>query len=180
MYRYLFFLALLVLFAPFHALAAPAQATESVQEPDQADEQIPDAQQTSSSRDKKAAKADEQNKDAPSIKKPEGKFESGFNTVILQGLNKVTAHYSKIEAVIGSTIRFGTLEIIARSCWKSTPEERPENAALLEIYEIKQGEPPEKLFLGWMFSSSPGLSSLENPFYDITVVNCAKTETGKL
>jgi hypothetical protein len=116
----------------------------------------------------------------PGEKPKEETMEAGFNTVILQGLNKVTARLSRIEAVIGSTVRFGTLEITAKSCWKSPPDARPENAALLEINEIKQGEPPARIFLGWMFSSSPGLSSLENPFYDISVVKCDKVNPGKL
>ena len=100
--------------------------------------------------------------------------EADFNTVILRGLNKVTARAQTIEATIGSVVRFGTIEIVAHRCWKSAPEERPENAALLEISEVKQGEPPARIFMGWMFSSSPALSALEHPFYDVTVVRCAK------
>jgi len=98
------------------------------------------------------------------------------NTIVLQGLNKVTGHISKLEGPIGTVLRFGNLEIIARRCWKSSPEERPENAALLEISELKPGEAPQKIFLGWMFSSSPGLSGLEHPVYDITVLACEARE----
>jgi hypothetical protein len=95
-----------------------------------------------------------------------------ITTVILQGLNKVTGHTSKLEAPTGTIARFGTLEIVARYCWKSQPEDRPENAVLLDISELKPDEPPQKIFLGWMFSSSPGLSGLEHPVYDITVLAC--------
>ena len=94
------------------------------------------------------------------------------NTILLQGLNKVTGHILKLEGPIGTVLRFGNLEIIARRCWKSPPDESPENAALLEISELKPGEAPQKIFLGWMFSSSPGLSGLEHPVYDITVIGC--------
>lgn len=73
---------------------------------------------------------------------------------------------------MGTVMNFGTLEIIARRCWKAPPEERPENAALLEIREIKAGEGPQRIFLGWMFSSSPGLSGLEHPVYDINILSC--------
>lgn len=95
-----------------------------------------------------------------------------YNTVILQGLNKVTGHISKLEVPTGTSTRFDNLEIIARRCWKAPPEERPENAALLDIQELKTGEAPKPLFLGWMFSSSPGLSGLEHPVYDVTVLSC--------
>ena len=108
---------------------------------------------------------------------PEG--DANYDKVILQGLNKVTARAQEIEAPIGSVIRFGTIEIIAHNCWKSAPDERPENAALLEISEIRQGEAPKQIFLGWMFSSTPGLSALEHPFYDVTVVKCQKEEAAK-
>ncbi len=94
------------------------------------------------------------------------------NTVLLQGLNKVTGHVSKLEGPIGIVLTFDNLEIITRRCWKSPPDQQPENAALLEIREIKPGEQPKKLFLGWMFSSSPGLSGLEHPVYDINIVAC--------
>lgn len=94
------------------------------------------------------------------------------NTVVLQGLNKVTGHISKIEGPLGATLNFGNIEIVARRCWKSPPDERPENAALLDISELRAGEPPHAIFTGWMFSSSPGLSGLEHPVYDVNVLAC--------
>jgi hypothetical protein len=100
-----------------------------------------------------------------------------YNSIVLQGLNKVTGHISHFDGPLGTVLRFGNLEVIARRCWKSPPEERPENAALLEISELKPGETPKRIFLGWMFSSSPGLSGLEHAVYDITVLSCeVKTE----
>lgn len=97
-----------------------------------------------------------------------------YDAAHLQGMNKVTARVSGIEAPIGSAAHFGNLEIIVRACWKAPPEARPESAALLEIWDMKPGESPEKIFLGWMFASSPGLSALEHPVYDITVLDCRK------
>jgi hypothetical protein len=35
-----------------------------------------------------------------------------------------------------------------------------------------QSEEPEELFSGWMFASSPGLSALEHPVYDVWVIRC--------
>jgi hypothetical protein len=94
------------------------------------------------------------------------------NVVVLQGLNKVTGHISTFDAPLNSRVSFGKLEVMALRCWKSPPEERPENAALLEIRDQNNGEEVSALFTGWMFSSSPGLSGLENPVYDISVVAC--------
>jgi len=95
-----------------------------------------------------------------------------YNKIVLQGLNKVTGHISRLEGPLGTVMRFGTLEVIAQRCWKAPPEDSPENAGLLEIRELKPGEGPARIFLGWMFSSSPGLSGLEHPVYDITMLSC--------
>ena len=94
-------------------------------------------------------------------------------TAILQGLDKVTARVSKIEAPIGRTVRFGTLEIIARHCDKRPPEEPPESAAFLDIWEVRTGEAAIGLFRGWMFASSPALSAMEHPVYDVWVLDCS-------
>ncbi|MBM3952946.1 MAG: DUF2155 domain-containing protein [Rhodospirillales bacterium] len=95
-----------------------------------------------------------------------------YDTAILQGLDKVTARISTIEAPVGDVVRFGTLEIIARVCDKRPPEETPESAAFLDIWEVRRGEPPASVFRGWMFASSPALSALEHPVYDVWVLDC--------
>lgn len=124
-------------------------------------------------------------KPAPAPEDADNKAKKEYEAILLQGLNKVTGHISKLESLVGTVMRFGNLEIVARRCWKASPEEQPENAALLEISELKPGEPPKQIFLGWMFSSSPGLSGLEHPVYDITVLACEepgdvdKTEPAK-
>jgi hypothetical protein len=91
---------------------------------------------------------------------------------LLQGLDKVTARVSTFEAPLNEIVRFGTLEIIAWACHKRPPEEPPESAAFLQIRDAKPGEPPTDLFMGWMFASSPALSALEHPVYDIWVLDC--------
>ena len=95
-----------------------------------------------------------------------------FEVALLQGLDKVTARVSTLRAPINRTVHFGTLEIVARTCRKRPPEEPPESAAFLQIRDIKPGEAPEILFQGWMFASSPALSALEHPVYDIWVIDC--------
>ena len=100
-------------------------------------------------------------------------FSSPYRTAILQGLDKVTARVSTISLVIGDTIRFGTLEILVRHCDKRPPEETPESAAFVDIWQARPGEPSVPLFRGWMFASSPALNALEHPVYDIWVLDCA-------
>ncbi len=95
--------------------------------------------------------------------------------VIMQGLDKVTARVSTFEAPLGVTVRFGTLTITMRGCDRTPPEEPPESAAFFDIYEARQGEAPVSLFHGWMFASSPALSALEHPVYDVWVLECQRT-----
>ena len=97
------------------------------------------------------------------------------DTVILQGLDKITARVTTIEAPVGKPVTFGSLSITARHCDKNPPEETPEAVAFLEIVDAKPGEAPVKLFSGWMFASSPAVSALEHPVYDVWVIDCKNT-----
>lgn len=92
--------------------------------------------------------------------------------VVLRGLDKITAHVSTFDAPVGQTVSFGALRITARACDKHPPEETPESSAFLEIVEVRPGEQPQSLFSGWMFASSPALSALEDPIYDLWVLDC--------
>ena len=95
-----------------------------------------------------------------------------FNVALLQGMDTVTARVTKIQAPIGQVVKFGTLEIIARTCDKRPPEEPPESAAFLDIWEVREGAAATSLYRGWMFASSPALSAMEHPVYDVWVLDC--------
>jgi hypothetical protein len=95
---------------------------------------------------------------------------------LLQGMDKVTARVTMITAPVGEVIKFGTLEIIARTCDKRPPEEPPESAAFLDIWEVREGSPATSLYRGWMFASSPALSAMEHPVYDVWVLDCVTAQ----
>ena len=93
---------------------------------------------------------------------------------VLQGLDKTTARVTKFEARLGQTVPFGTLRVTVKDCRRHPPEETPESAAYLEIDEIRPGQATaEHLFSGWMFASSPAVSALEHPVYDVWVLACS-------
>ena len=96
---------------------------------------------------------------------------------LLQGLDKITARISTFEAPIDEPVRFGSLEIVARACDKRPPEEPPESAAFLEITDFRPDSDAVKLFTGWMFASSPALSAVEHPVYDVWVIDCRKASS---
>jgi hypothetical protein len=99
-----------------------------------------------------------------------------MDTVLLQGLDKITARVSQIKVPVGGTVTFGALQITARACDKHPPEEAPEAAAFLEVVEVKPDEKPVQRFSGWMFASSPALSALEHPVYDLIVLDCINAD----
>jgi len=103
---------------------------------------------------------------------PPGPQPPAYPTALLQTLDKVTGRVRTLEAPVDQTVRFGTLDIMVRTCRKRPPEETPESAAFIEVRDIKPGETPKTLFTGWMFASSPAVSALEHPVYDVWVLDC--------
>ncbi len=100
-----------------------------------------------------------------------------LDVAVLQGLDKITARITTIEAPLGQAVSFGTLRIVARRCVTRPPEEPPESTAYLEISEKRQGERERRIFAGWMFASSPAISSMEHPVYDVWVISCRKASS---
>lgn len=96
---------------------------------------------------------------------------------VLQGLDKITARISTFEAPLNEPVRFGSLQIVARACDKKPPEETPESTAFLEIVDVRPDSPTVPIFSGWMFASSPAISAVEHPVYDVWVVDCKKSSS---
>ncbi|MBL9011249.1 MAG: DUF2155 domain-containing protein [Alphaproteobacteria bacterium] len=94
-------------------------------------------------------------------------------SIIMGGLDKITARTVRFEAPIGTTVRYKKLLITPRTCYVRPPEETPETSVFLDIAEPSpQGDGLQRLFSGWMFASSPGLNALEHPVYDVWVIGC--------
>src|SRR6185369_12627395 len=102
MIRHILFLAAFLFVVPLSAHCVPVEESEGVlEEPGEAGEsdvEMPkNALPDESIADKpEAKKQDVKNQPMPPEKKPEDSYEGGFNTVVLQGLNKVTGRASKI------------------------------------------------------------------------------------
>lgn len=96
---------------------------------------------------------------------------------VIRGLDKVTGHASDYTLSIGRPTRIGSLEVIARSCAKSAPEETPEVRIYVDVFDhppVREGEESERreIFHGWLFASSPGLNAVDHPTYDIWAIDC--------
>jgi hypothetical protein len=96
---------------------------------------------------------------------------------VIRGLDKVTGHARDYTLTLGRSTRVGSLDVIARACSKTAPEETPEVRIYLEVFDTppaREGEESERreIFHGWMFASSPALNALEHPTYDIWAIDC--------
>lgn len=101
------------------------------------------------------------------------------STVVLRALDKITARVSIVEVPVGGTVEFGSLRITARYCDKRPPEETPESTAFLEVVEVQPDEAPATRFSGWMFASSPALSAMDHPVYDLWVIDCTNESSAE-
>jgi len=95
-------------------------------------------------------------------------------TATIQALDKITARISTLRVPIDEPVDFGTLSVTVRRCAYHPPEEPPEDAAFLEVVDNghDSGKPPRPVFTGWMFASSPAVSAMEHPVYDLTLLSC--------
>ncbi|MBP7001095.1 DUF2155 domain-containing protein [Amaricoccus sp.] len=89
--------------------------------------------------------------------------------VTLRALDTLNGRTEDITMEVGDMVRFGQLEILFESC--RVPREAPESDAyaFLKIRDVREAEPR---FSGWMFASSPALSALDHPRYDVWVLGC--------
>ena len=99
-----------------------------------------------------------------------------YQHATLRALDKITGRSTDIDVVVDAPIVFGSLKIEMKTCYQTPPELPPESAAFLQVsstqavrvesmedgvdanqVETVSDENP-RLFSGWMFASSPGLS----------------------
>ena len=102
-----------------------------------------------------------------------------YPVVKLQSLDKSTARTMTFEARVGSTIKFGPLYIKINACRKASPLDSPESSAFLQIWEVTKKEEARWIFSGWMFASSPALSAMDHPIYDVWVLDCLDQQNAK-
>lgn len=94
------------------------------------------------------------------------------SVAVLRALDKITARVEELSIPVERPLKFGTLIITVHACRVTPPEETPEAAAFLDVQEMKPGSGESNVFRGWMFASSPALSAMEHPVYDLWVIGC--------
>jgi hypothetical protein len=87
----------------------------------------------------------------------------------LRALDKMSGQVEDLPLAVGQTVPFGRLSVTLQSC--RFPTENPSSDAYMFL-EIRDAARNERLFRGWMIASSPALSALDHPRYDIWAVRC--------
>lgn len=101
-------------------------------------------------------------------------FSFASKKVTLRVLDKITGHVFLLNALLNEEITFRSLRFKVEKAAKNPPEERPEVYAYITIWDTfktDENNEPKKIFKNWMFSSSPALSALDHPLYDLWVVD---------
>lgn len=92
------------------------------------------------------------------------------DAITLRGLDTLNGTATELQARPGETLRYGHLEIVVDTCRVPQSDPAGDAYAFLRIRDIREAEPR---FSGWMFASSPALSALDHPRYDVWVQSCS-------
>jgi hypothetical protein len=91
----------------------------------------------------------------------------------LQALEKVAGRVQRIDATVGQQASWARMDIVVRECLRRPSNDVPDSVAFVEVSERRPGaDAPVQVFSGWMFASSPAISALEHPVYDVWLVDC--------
>ena len=91
----------------------------------------------------------------------------------LRFLDKLTSETGDVTLGTGQSAKFGRLVVRLDSCRYPTSNPASDAEAHLTVTEEQTGS---ELFDGWMLASSPALSALDHPRYDVWVLSCVLPE----
>jgi len=91
----------------------------------------------------------------------------------LRFLDKLTSDTGDVTLSRGQAAKFGRLVVRLDGC--RYPTENPASDAAVHLTIIEE-ETEAQLFNGWMLASSPALSALDHPRYDVWVLACILPE----
>lgn len=93
-------------------------------------------------------------------------------TATVGALDKITARITQLDLPANSRVKFGTLWLTAKACYKRPPTETPETYIYLIIDDVLADGTEVQVFQGWMLESSPALNALEHAVYDVWAIDC--------
>ncbi|MGR3434629.1 MAG: DUF2155 domain-containing protein [Shimia sp.] len=93
----------------------------------------------------------------------------------LRLLDKVTGLSQDVTLLNGQIARLETIDVELGECRYPSGNRAGDAFAFVTIRDRRAAIEEAELFSGWMIASSPGLSALDHPRYDVWVLRCANT-----
>ena len=95
----------------------------------------------------------------------------------LRALDKITAESTTFKVKVGKPVKFGKVFMKVQACRKPPAIDKLESAAFVQVWEKTPKDTKSKwVFSGWRFGSSPSLSAMDHPIYDVWLLNCIGEE----
>ena len=91
------------------------------------------------------------------------------NLAEIRAIDRITGRSFNLKVPLDTEVTFSNLVLNIKYCYKNPIDKEIENFAYLTVKDKLLNK---QIFQGWMFSSSPSLSSLEHPINDIWLLNC--------
>lgn len=88
---------------------------------------------------------------------------------VLRGLDKVSGEVVDLDLSVGQTAQLGRISVSLGACRYPARNPSGDAYAWVEVEAEGQSDPA---FQGWMVASSPALSALDHPRYDVWVIRC--------
>ena len=96
-------------------------------------------------------------------------------TAVFSGLDKITGRIISFDVAIDETVQFGALQVTPRVCYTRPPTETPQTTSFVEVEEVTLAGEVRRIYGGWMFAASPGLSGVEHAVYDVWLTDCKQS-----
>ena len=91
-------------------------------------------------------------------------------------LDKISNKLTEKSIKVNESGSLGTLNIKVYSCFTEPPNEIPEDYVLIDVQDNFHDE-DISIYKGWMISSSPDVTPLEHPIYDLWLLGCSNDKT---
>ena len=91
-------------------------------------------------------------------------------------LDKISNKLSEKTIAVNESDLIETLNIKVYSCFTEPPDEIPEDYVLIDVKDNFLDE-DKSIYKGWMISSSPDVTPLEHPIYDLWLLGCSNDKT---
>ena len=91
-------------------------------------------------------------------------------------LDKISNKLVEKSIKVNETDFIETLNIRVYSCFSEPPNKIPEDYVLIDVKDYFEDE-EKSIYKGWMISSSPDVTPLEHPIYDLWLLGCINDNT---